>query len=156
MPKCLRICQWGVVVTTKAGSSKSASVQIVPAMPEILQYGANRAVAQNAPDDSLNGPGNAITAGGSLVVYFTGGGLVNGDRRTGVPAPLTTPMQTNLATTVTIGGQPAQLVFSGLTQGSIGFYQARVSVPAALSPGDYPVTITVGSVTSSPALISVK
>ena len=156
MPPDMPVGSASVVVTTKAGSSKSASVQIVPAMPEILQYGANRAVAQNAPDDSLNGPDNAIPAGGSLVVYFTGGGLVNGDRRTGVPAPLTTLMQTSLATTVTIGGQQARLAFSGLTPGSIGLYEAHVTVPAALSPGDYPVTITVGGVTSSPALISVK
>ena len=109
-------------------------MQIVPAMPEIFQYGANRAVAQNAPAYTLNAPDNAIPTGGSLV-YFTGGGLVNGNRRTGVPAPLTTLMQANLATTVTIGGQQVPL-FSGLTPRSIGLYQANVTVLATLSPGD--------------------
>jgi len=145
-----------VVVTTQAGSSKNAVVQIVPALPEIFQYGANRAVAQNLPDYSLNGSSNAIAAGGSLIVYFTGGGLVNGDRRTGVPAPSTTLMQTTLTTTVTIGGVSAPVAFSGLTPASIALYQANVTVPAGLSPGDYPLTISIGGVTSSPALISVK
>ncbi len=156
MPPDMPVGPASVVVRTKAGSSRSATVQIVPAMPQIFQYGVNRAVAQNVPDYRLNGPDNAIPAGASLVVYFTGGGLVNGDRRTGVPAPLTILMQTKLATTVMIGGQPAQLAFSGLTPGSIGLYQANVTVPASLSPGDYPVTISVGGVTSSPALMSVK
>ncbi len=131
-------------------------MQIVPAMPEIFQYGVNRAVAQNASDYTLNGPNNAVPAGGSLVVYFTGGGLVNGDRRTGVPAASTTLMQTKLATTVTIGGQQVGVAFSGLTPGSIGLYQVNITVPTNLSPGDYPVAITVGGVTGSPAVVSVK
>jgi len=92
-------------VITRAGSSQSAPVQIVPAIPEIFQYSANRAVAQNWPDYSLNSSDNPLPAGGSLIVYFTGGGLVNGDRRAGVPAPLTTLMNVSLATTLTIGGQ---------------------------------------------------
>ena len=145
-----------VVVRTSAGISKSASLQIVPAMPEIFQYGANRAVAQNAADYSLNAPGNAVSAGDALVVYFTGAGLVNGDRRTGVPAPSSPLMQVSLPATVTIGGQPAQAAFLGLTPGSIGLCQANVTVPPGLTPGDYPITITIGGVTSSPAQISVK
>ena len=156
MPPDMPVGPATVVVTTKAGSSKSATVQIVPAIPEIFQYGSNHAVSQNAPDHTLNGPNNAVPAGGSLVVYFTGGGLVNGDRRTGVPAASATLMQTTLATTVTIGGQQAELAFSGLTPGSIGLYQANITVPTDLSTGDYPVAITVGGVTGSPAVISVK
>ncbi|MCC6361945.1 MAG: VCBS repeat-containing protein [Bryobacterales bacterium] len=156
MPPEMPVGPARVVVTTKAGSSKSATVQIVPAMPEIFQYGVNRAVAQNASDYTLNGPNNAVPAGGSLVVYFTGGGLVNGDRRTGVPAASTTLMQTKLATTVTIGGQQVGVAFSGLTPGSIGLYQVNITVPTNLSPGDYPVAITVGGVTGSPAVVSVK
>ena len=145
-----------VVVTTKAVSSKGVAVQIVPAMPEIFQYGEARAVAQNVSDYSLNAPSNPVSAGGGLVVYFTGAGLVNGDRRTGVPASLSDLMRDKLDTTVTIAGQPAELGFAGLTPGSIGLYQVNVSVPANLSPGDYPVIIRVGGVESSPALISVK
>jgi uncharacterized protein (TIGR03437 family) len=57
---------------------------------------------------------------------------------------------------VTIGGQTAQVGFSGLTPGSIALYQANVTVPADLTPSDYPVAISVGGITSSPAMISVK
>ncbi|HLK63714.1 MAG TPA: hypothetical protein VKU19_09755 [Bryobacteraceae bacterium] len=156
MPPDMPVGPASVVVTNKAGSSGAATVQIVPAMPEIFQYSGNRAVAQNVPDYSLNSPDNPISAGGSLVVYFTGGGLVNGDRRIGIPASLTTQMPLRLATTVMVGSQQAQLVFSGLTPGAIGLYQVNATVPASLSPGEYPVTITVGGVTSSTAVISVK
>ena len=97
-----------------------------------------------------------MRAGGILVVYFTGAGLVNGDRRTGVPAPLTTLMSVSLSVTAAVNGEAAGVVFAGLTPGSIGLYQASVVVPADLAPGDYPVTITVGGVTSSAAMIAVK
>jgi uncharacterized protein (TIGR03437 family) len=156
MPPDMPLGPATVVVSTGAGISKIASVQIVAALPEIFRYGANRAVAQNATDYTLNGPNNAVSAGAGLVLYFTGGGLVDGDRRTGVPAPSSPLMHLTLPTTVTIGSQQAQMAFSGLTPGSIGLYQANVIVPSGLAPGDYPVTITVGGVASSPAQISVK
>jgi uncharacterized protein (TIGR03437 family) len=82
---------------------------------------------------------------GSLVVYFTGGGLVNGDRWAGAPAPLTTPMPVSLPTAVMIGGEQAPVSFAVLKAG-VGLYQANVTIPASLSPGDYPVTIAVGDV----------
>ncbi len=156
MPPDMPIGPATVMVNTGAGSSKTVNVQIVPAIPEIFQYGTNRAVAQNLPDYSLNGPTNAIAPGGNLVVYFTGGGLVNGDIRAGVPAPLTTLLPLQLPTTVLIGGQQAKVAFSGLTPGSIGLYQVNATVPLDLSAGDYPVTINIGGITSSSALISVK
>ncbi len=144
-----------VVVKTADGSSQAASVKIVPALPEFFQYGSNRAVAQN-PDKSLNGPQHPVAPGSSLILYFTGGGLVNGDRRTGVPAPAAPPMPLRLPANVTIAGHPAELSFAGLTPGLVGVYQADVTVPATLSAGDHRVTITVGGITSSSALISVK
>ena len=156
MPPDMPVGPANVVVRTDAGISKSAPVQIVPAFPEIFEYGTNRAVAQNATDYSLNTSTNPAPAGGSLVIYFTGAGLVNGDRRSGVPATSSPLMQVSLQTSVTIGGQTAQVGFSGLTPGSVALYQANVTVPADLTPGDYPVAITVGGITSSPAAISVK
>jgi uncharacterized protein (TIGR03437 family) len=156
MPPDMPVGPAKVVVRTEAGISQSTSVQIVPAFPEIFQYGANRAVAQNATDYSLNTSTNPVSAGGTLVIYFTGGGLVNGDRRTGVPAPSSPLMQVSLQTSVTIGGQPANVGFSGLTPGSVALYQANVTVPADLTAGDYPVAISVGGITSSAAVVSVK
>jgi len=156
MPPDMPVGPANVVVRTDAGISQNASVQIVPAFPEIFQYGANRAVAQNAADYSLNTSTNPVSAGGNLVIYFTGAGLVNGDRRTGVPAPSSPLMQVGLQASVTIGGQTAQVGFSGLTPGSVALYQANVTVPADLTPGDYPVAISFGGITSSPAVISVK
>jgi uncharacterized protein (TIGR03437 family) len=56
--------------------------------------------------------------------------------------------------TVTIGGQAANLIYTGLTPGSIALAQANVYVPD-LPAGDYPVVITVGTAVSNGPVITV-
>jgi uncharacterized protein (TIGR03437 family) len=56
--------------------------------------------------------------------------------------------------TVTIGGQPANALFVGLTPGSISLAQANVVVPD-LPSGDYPVLISIGGVVSNNPVITV-
>ena len=48
-----------------------------------------------------------------------------------------------------IGGQPAQVLFSGLTPAFAGLYQVNAVVPSGIAIGDtVPVTITVAGQTS--------
>ena len=46
--------------------------------------------------------------------------------------------------------------FSGLAPGFAGLYQINVTVPAALSPGTYPITLTIGNQTSEASTIAVQ
>ena len=46
--------------------------------------------------------------------------------------------------TMTIGGQPATVIYSGLTAGFPGLYQVNVMVPGGITTGDaVPVVMTV-------------
>jgi len=44
--------------------------------------------------------------------------------------------------------------YLGLTPGFVGLYQANFTVPS-LTPGDYPVVVTVGGLSSNAPIISV-
>ena len=68
---------------------------------------------------------------------------------------------TTAKVTATVGGLPAAVSFAGLTPGLVGLAQANVVVPLTgadgnpLPPGDYPVLLNVGGVTSNSANITV-
>jgi uncharacterized protein (TIGR03437 family) len=104
------------------------------------------------------------TAGDILQLYVTGLGLATpgGDPTqlplaTGSVAPASgNPLyQTLLTPTVTIGGQAATVLFSGLAPGYSGLYQVDVQVPPGLPVNDdTPIQITCGGLTDS-ATISV-
>jgi len=58
--------------------------------------------------------------------------------------------------TVTIGGQTVTAAWSGLAPGYAGLYQINFQVPTSLSPGNQPMTIAVGGVTSQPSAMWVQ
>jgi uncharacterized protein (TIGR03437 family) len=57
---------------------------------------------------------------------------------------------------VTIGGVAAQVLFSGLTPGSIGLYQIDVVVPPNAPAGVQPLVIAQNGVWSAPANLPIQ
>ena len=57
---------------------------------------------------------------------------------------------------MTIGGQTADVGFHGLAPGFAGLYQVNVTVPPGLSPGNYPIAISIGGTTSKASQIQVQ
>ena len=101
-------------------------------------------------------PGNGARAGEVLVVYATGLGPVTGSMVDGQKAAASPLQSTALNTSVTIGGVPAAVSFSGLTPGFIGLYQINAQVPAGLTPGLQNISVSVGGAISPPMTVATQ
>ena len=102
-------------------------------------------------------PGTPATVGETVVIYCTGLGAVTPAVQEGLAAP-TTPLSRTVNTVgVTIGGQAAQVAFSGLTPGYAGLYQVNAVVPSGITTGEaVPVVLSVAGQTSPVATIAVR
>ena len=144
-----------VVISNAQGSSAAAPLTVNQVAPAIFVFNSNRAVAQN-PDYSVNELGNGAMPGTGLVIYMTGSGPVTNPVKTGIAAP-NSPLSYETISPITakVGTANAQVVFAGLAPQFIGLMQVNIAVPA-LSPGTYPLTITLGTVTSNSANITIR
>jgi uncharacterized protein (TIGR03437 family) len=100
---------------------------------------------------------NPAVAGQTVVqIFCTGLGPVTNQPATAAPA-LSDPLsRTTTTPTVTIGGAPAVVFFSGLAPGAVGEYQVNALVPAESIKGSaVPVVISMGGASDS-ATIAVK
>ncbi len=109
--------------------------------------------------NALSVCGQPAKRGDYLQIYTTGLGQAtpNGDPNgavlpTGSLAPASgSPLYVTVVTpTVTIGGEQAPLLFSGVAPGYNGLYQVDVQIPADLAPGnDVPLVIVMGQASDS-------
>lgn len=145
------------VIVTNGTSASNAAAVYVPASgtPGISVYANNRAVVINA-NGVVNSASAAASVGDEVVVYFTGGGPVQaaGKLTTGEPAPSGLSPVTG-ANSITVGGIGANVVYMGLTPGSIGLYQANFDVPQ-IGKGTYPVVITIAGQASNNPVMTVS
>jgi uncharacterized protein (TIGR03437 family) len=99
---------------------------------------------------------NPAHAGETLALFANGLGPVTNPPASGAPAP----GGANLAATTTqpvvmIGGQQAQVGFSGLAPGYAGLYQINATVPSGLT-GNQQVTVSIGGQTSPAVVLPVQ
>jgi uncharacterized protein (TIGR03437 family) len=103
-------------------------------------------------DASLNSPANPALRGSIVALYGTGQGETDPDgQEDEIPgdalATVLSPVQ------VTIGGQPAKLLYAGDAPTLAGVMQINVRVPAGIKPGGaVPVVVTIGGVNSQPGV----
>jgi minor extracellular serine protease Vpr len=89
--------------------------------------------------------GNPAKRGAAIVIYANGLGPVDKQPASGEATPSTQPpASTTTAPAVTLGAATPQVLFSGLTPGSIGLYQVNVSIPADAPTGNQPLKLSIG------------
>lgn len=68
------------------------------------------------------------------------------------------PLSTTILTpTVTIGGVPARVTFSGLAPFFVGYYQVNVQVPSNAPVGSaVPVVLTIGGASSNTVTLAIQ
>lgn len=96
---------------------------------------------------TLAKPGTPAAAGEVILIYCSGLGAVN------PPVPAGTPVDglhpTVSPVTLLIGGQPANVLFAGLTPGFVGLYQINAVLPQGILAGDtVPVVIQIAGQSS--------
>jgi uncharacterized protein (TIGR03437 family) len=104
-------------------------------------------------------PFSSAAAGQITTLFITGEGQVSPSLADGTtPAPgtsLTRLPKPILPVTVTVAGQNAAIDFIGIPSGLVGVTQINYTVPANTPAGAQPVVVTVGTVASPPALLTV-
>jgi len=147
-----------LMVTVNGVPSDLVTFPIVASAPAMFPLpasiaGPGRAVAQNQ-DFAINVPDDPAAPGEALILYLTGTGPTDPPIPTGQLAPSGPLAVLALPTSVTVGGEPADLLFAGATPGFAGLTQINVLVPA-LAPGDHEVVVTVGGEASPGLLVAV-
>jgi uncharacterized protein (TIGR03437 family) len=117
-----------------------------------------QAAAVDALSGNLVAKANPAKAGKSVIaIYCTGLGPVVNPPATGAAASATELSPTIVPPAVTIGGVPANVLFSGLAPTFVGLYQINVEVPAGVSPGDaVAVAVSMGGAVSNTATVAIR
>jgi len=150
--------QTTVYASQNGQSSATTTVDLATYAPGIFVM--NSQTQQGAVQDvsyHLIGPANPTTAGAAVQIYCTGLGPVTNQPATGAPALVNPLSWTTTTPTVTIGGAPAGVLFSGLVPGEAGLYQVNVQVPTAATKGPtVPFKISIGGVASNTASLAIQ
>jgi uncharacterized protein (TIGR03437 family) len=143
-----------VTVSVDGVVSNTITVPVTATAPGIFYFSSGAAIAQNH-DYSLNTPSNPEHAGSFIIAYLTGSGPVNPAVADGAATPSTGLTHVTSTVSVTIGGQPATVLFAGLTPGLIALLQLDITVPSGLAAGSYPMVVTLGGQVSNSATVSI-
>ncbi len=152
--------QYQLIVQRGTAISVPVAVTVMSAQPAILSangLGSGQGQIYGVTSDGNAAFADAQTparAGEALVIYCIGLGTVNPSVPAGSGSPLGGPVSNTTApVSVTIGGQPAQVLFSGLVPGFAGLYQVNAVVPNGVAAGSQvPVTISVAGQNSVSAI----
>jgi uncharacterized protein (TIGR03437 family) len=127
-----------------------------PAIFATNQRGTGQGAITNAVTGRLADPATPVRAGDFISIYCTGLGTVTPAVDAGLAAPSTTLSTTVKPVTVTVGGRPANVTFSGLAPGFVGLYQVNAVIPAGVAGDAIEVVLDIDGQTSPPVTIAVR
>jgi len=146
---------YSIIIAANGGYTLPDSLTLASVQPGVASS-SGRLTAQHAADFSPVTPDSPATQGEAILLTLVGMGATDPAVASGAAAPSDPPATTVVQPTVTVGGQPADIVFAALMPGAVGLYQIELTVPAGLSSGDQPVAITQGGVAANVALLAVQ
>ena len=153
------------VIRINFSDTNMAITPTVPASPGIFTVdhnGEGQGAVLIAGTGSFATPVGALSRGlpaarGEYVeIYATGLGAVDHEPRDGELSPLDPLARTLSIPSVTIGGVPAEVTFSGLAPGQVGLYQVNARVPDDAPAGDaVPLVLSIEGAVSNTVTIAV-
>jgi uncharacterized protein (TIGR03437 family) len=144
-----------VVISNGAFSNTPVAVAVGPAQPGIFLSGPNPAILHGA-DNSLITQASPAQKGEVIVVYCTGLGAVENQPVSGSAASSTVLSPTLAIPSATVGGAPAEIIFSGLAPTFVGLYQVNLRVPALAPSGAPDLVLTQNGVASIAVALRVQ
>jgi uncharacterized protein (TIGR03437 family) len=148
------------VRSTRLGvSSLGAQIPLTATAPALFAYdigdGERRAAMFHAVDGALVIPIYPAERDEVVVMYATGLGPADPSVPTGVLNPDQPISPTRAPVSVSIGGVPYVVLWSGLAPGFLGVYQIHLYVPGDRARGEnLPVVVTAGDVSSDSAPVT--
>ena len=135
----------GVAVVYGGVTSAAFTLPVTNTMPGLFaadRSGSGLGAIQNA-DGSYNSATNAAPAGSTVVLWVSGLGQMNPAQANGSVVAGANLPALRYSVTVTIGGQPATVVYQGPAPLAVaGLYQVNCVVPVAVAPGQARVVVT--------------
>lgn len=149
-----------LVVVRNGAASLPVPLDLAAASPGIFLIREGAGVVVNASNGQLVDAQTPVRTGGTLVIYASGLGPVQGEVGTGQPASSTVlePTQEPVSVTLTVGGQTVQLpvAFAGSAPGFIGVNQVNVVVPNATPAGVGMLRLQTRGIDSNEVMIAVE
>lgn len=144
-----------IKVTIDFSPGNLITVPVVNVSPTIFGYNdaslnTNIAAALDESNVVVNG-GHRVARGHVVQLFANALGAVSNTPASGSPASSSPLSNSVTPPSVSIGGQPATVTFSGLAPGFTGLYQVNVVVPTNIGAGVQPVIMTAGGI-QSPAV----
>jgi len=132
------------------------TLTVTPQAPSIFiqDLAANIGAVIKNSDFSLVTPANPAAAGDILLIYSTGLGQTTPALQTGSLRPRN-GFNNTAAVAVSIGGQPANIVYSIASPGFAGLYQTAVATPEGIH-GTVPLVLKANAAASNSVNITVK
>lgn len=142
-----------VLVSTNGNYAAPREVYLVAAQPGVATSPDGRLIAEHAGGELITAERPA-KPGEEIVLHLVGMGATSPAVPSGTAAP-ETPAATLIQPRVTIAGEPAEVLFSGLTPGKVGFYHIRLLVPSTASEGELAVVISQDGAKANSATLPV-
>ena len=143
--------------------SGGLTIMMGDANPAAFTYGGTTAILVKTADGSIVSAANPAQVGDTVVAYVNALGQSSPPVTAGSTAPLEL-LQAVLPVTVTIGGQPQNVLYAGFTPGSISLAQINFTLGSLPAPGpsgsvaSLPMQITagadIGPVTASASFVA--
>ncbi len=132
------------------------SVPLADTAPAFFDIGGGIAAARDQ-NGAVVTAANPVKRGQVVSLFMNGLGPVTNGPASGEFASTTALTYTKAQdTAVTIGGQPAQVLFTGLAPSFPGLYQVNAIVPTGISAGTVPISLTIAGATTKPLTLPVN
>ncbi len=157
LPTRLSAGKHALKVAALGMESDPIDFQVVDSAPGVFAFNGQRGVVINLENGALNLPENAASRDSWVMTYGTGQGQVDPLVEAGEAAVASPLSQTPAFPDVLIGGERAQVGFSGLAPGFVGLWQLNVKVPSSAPVGDsVPLVVSLGGRAGNTVMMSVK